>query len=243
MIPVGTTLQRPATPATGMTRFNTTLDQFEFYDSNSWTTAGSDFTVIASETFSGDDTTVAFTLQSTQTTASCIVSINGVLQLPTTAYGVSGTTLTFTEAPATGDTIEVREVTTTSTITLLSNAQQTAVIEAVDSVATVEITGNLLPAANVTQNLGSDTKRWNELFLAGTTITLGNVVIKNTGGNAIGFFGPDGTTPGVIDDAVGIVGDSIQSGSSIVDFAGSGGNVQLTAGGVVAFKATKTVLM
>ena len=91
MVPVGTTAQRP-TGVTGMIRFNTTLDQFEFYDSDSWTTAGSDFTVIASETFSGDNSTVAFTLSTTQTTASCIVSINGVVQLPTTAYGVSSTT-------------------------------------------------------------------------------------------------------------------------------------------------------
>jgi hypothetical protein len=102
-----------------MIRFNSTLDQFEFYDSNSWTTAGSEFTVIASETFNGDNSTVAFTLASSQTTASCIVSINGVVQLPTTAYGVSGTTLTFTEAPLSGDVIEVREITTTSTITQL----------------------------------------------------------------------------------------------------------------------------
>ena len=53
LIPVGTTAQRP-TAATGMIRFNTTLDSFEFYDSNSWTTAGADFTVIASQTFNGD---------------------------------------------------------------------------------------------------------------------------------------------------------------------------------------------
>ena len=238
MIPVGSTAQRPGTPATGMIRFNTSLDQFEFYDNDSWATAGVEFTVIASETFSGDDSTVAFTLQSTQTTASVIVSINGVVQLPTTAYGVSGTTLTFTEAPATGDTIEVREITTTTSIVSLSNGDATAIVEALSGVPTVEVTGNLLPAANVAQNLGSDTKRWNELFLAGSTITLGNVVIKNTGGNAIGFFGPDGTTPGVIDDAVEIAGDSIQSGSSLVDFAGANGNVNITAGGVASMIAT-----
>ena len=125
MIPVGTTVQRP-TGVTGMIRFNTTLDQFEFYDSNSWTTAGSDFTVIQSETFSGDNSTTAFTLGSTQTTASCIVSINGVVQEPTTAYAVSGTTLTFTEAPLAGDTIEVREITTTSTILGLASDDTTS---------------------------------------------------------------------------------------------------------------------
>ena len=114
LIPVGTTAQRPSA-ATGMIRFNTSIDAFEFYDSSAWTTAGSDFTVIATQTFSGDNSTVAFTLSEAQTTASCIVSINGVVQLPTTAYAVSGTTMTFTEAPAAGDAIEVRKITTTTT--------------------------------------------------------------------------------------------------------------------------------
>ena len=121
MLPVGTTAQRPS-PATGMFRYNSTLEAVEFYTSGAWKTAGSDFTTIASQTFTGDNSTVAFTLSEAQTTASCIVSINGVVQLPTTAYAVSGTTLTFTEAPLAADAIEVRKLTTTSTITSLANA-------------------------------------------------------------------------------------------------------------------------
>ena len=159
LIPVGTTAQRP-TAATGMIRFNTTLDSFEFYDSNSWTTAGADFTVIATQTFNGDNSTVAFTLSEAQTTASCIVSINGVVQLPTTAYAVSGTTLTFTEAPLSGDVIEVRKITTTSTITYIANASVTASIEALDGQAIVEIVGDLNPKVTGTQDLGSATKVW-----------------------------------------------------------------------------------
>ena len=237
MIPVGATSDRPGTPVTGMIRFNTTLDSFEFYDSNSWTTAGSDFTVIASETFSGDNSTVAFTLSSTQTTASCIVSINGVVQIPVTAYGVSGTTLTFTEAPLAGDAIEVREITTTSTITEIASADTSSIIDAQDG-GDVNIKGNIIPSANATYDIGSSSERYNELFLSGSSITLGNVVIKNTGGNAVGFFGPDGTTPGTIDANVEIAGDSIQNGTSLVDFAGVNGNVNITAGGVASMIAT-----
>ena len=162
LIPVGTSVQRPGTPATGMIRFNTTVDAFEFYDADSWTTAGSDFTVIATQVFNGDNSTVAFTLGSSQTTASCIVSINGVVQLPTTAYAVSTTTLTFTEAPLSGDVIEVRQITTTQTITYISNAAQTASIEAIDGVATVEIVGDLNPKVTGTQDLGSATKVWTQ---------------------------------------------------------------------------------
>jgi hypothetical protein len=35
-LPVGTTAQRPGTPATGMLRYNTTLSKTEFYNGSSW---------------------------------------------------------------------------------------------------------------------------------------------------------------------------------------------------------------
>ena len=161
LIPVGTTVQRPGSPATGMIRFNTTLDAFEFYDANSWTTAGSDFTVIATQVFNGNGSATGFTLSTSQTTASCIVSINGVVQLPTTAYAVSGTTLTFTEAPLTGDVIEVRKLTTTQTITFIANAALSASIEALSG-AVIEIVGDLNPKVTGTQDLGSATKVWTQ---------------------------------------------------------------------------------
>ena len=133
MMPVGTTAQRP-TGAAGMLRFNSTVTALEFYDGTEWQNAQGSFTVIDSEAFSGDDSTVAFTLSDSQTTASCIVSINGVVQLPTTAYSVSGTTLTFTEAPATGDAIEVRKLTTTTTVTQLADSTSSIAVSASDGV-------------------------------------------------------------------------------------------------------------
>ena len=83
-----------------------------------------------------------------------------MVQLPTTAYAVSGTTLTFTEAPLSGDVIEVRKITTTSTITYIANASVTASIEALDGQAIVEIVGDLNPKVTGTQDLGSATKVW-----------------------------------------------------------------------------------
>jgi hypothetical protein len=56
------------------------------------------------------------------TTASTIVSINGVMQIPTLAYSCSGVTLTFTEAPASSDVIDVRRLTTTETVVALNDA-------------------------------------------------------------------------------------------------------------------------
>lgn len=54
------------------------------------------------DTFSGNGSTVAFTMSvAPATTSSVIVAITGVLQDPST-YSVSGTTLTFSAAPPTG---------------------------------------------------------------------------------------------------------------------------------------------
>ena len=49
----------------------------------------------------------------------------------------------------------------------------------------VAVRGNIIPADNVTYDLGSDTKRWRDLYLSGTTINLGGVLIQkdqDTGG-------------------------------------------------------------
>ena len=65
-------------------------------------------TAVTAQAFSGDNSTVAFTLSSSSTTAGTLVMLNGIVQIPTTAYAVSGTTLTMTEAPQAGDTLDVR---------------------------------------------------------------------------------------------------------------------------------------
>jgi hypothetical protein len=123
----------------------------EIYDNNAWTPVGStEFTVISDQQFAGDGTTVNFTLSSTQTTNSCIVSINGVVQIPTLAYAVSGTTLTFTEAPAVGDVIDVRQLTTTTTVTYISNQSGNAEVSANYQKAQIDVTGNLVATLSAT---------------------------------------------------------------------------------------------
>jgi hypothetical protein len=125
IIPVGTTAQRPGstggTDTQGMLRFNISNGKLEVYDGAEWDDVGGGQTIVTSDAFSGDDVTTIFTLSQTTTTAAAIVSINGVVQIPTTAYSISGTTLTFTEAPATGDSIEVRTLVTSTTAASLSS--------------------------------------------------------------------------------------------------------------------------
>ena len=229
MVPVGNTAQRPGTPVSGMLRFNTSTDVLEYYDSDSWTPASSEFTVITDNQFTGDGSTVNFTLTNDSTTSSTLVSINGVMQIPVTAYSVAGTTLTFTEAPESTDVIDVRILTTTTTAVSISNGSGTAKVEALPT-ADVEVTGNLIPAANVTYDLGSATAFWNDLYLAGNTIYLGSLQLKDIGSNTFAVFTSDGTTQANLD--VGAIDVSqLNSGTSTIGISGPNGNAFVTVGG------------
>ena len=130
LIPKGTSAQRPSSlgysDVPGMIRYNTTTNELEYYGTAGWKNTGSTFTVIVSRTFSNssgdingnvDGSNTQFTLGAESTTAATLVAINGVIQIPATAYSVSGNVITFTEAPAIGDTIDSRIITTTSTVT------------------------------------------------------------------------------------------------------------------------------
>ena len=72
-------------------------------------TPASNFASVTKDTFSGDGSTTAFTLSKAATTNGVAVFVENVRQEPTTAYAVSGTTLTFTAAPvsASGNNIYV----------------------------------------------------------------------------------------------------------------------------------------
>ena len=76
------------------------------------------------DTDTGDGTTVAFTLTTAPKDEQYVfVTINGVQQHVST-YSVSGTSLTFSTAPANGDAIEFRVLETTSTDVSLRDKQK-----------------------------------------------------------------------------------------------------------------------
>jgi hypothetical protein len=108
VLPVGNTVQRPSPGTTGTLRFNTDYTRIEYYDGTEWDVVAGGVT---NETFNGDGSTVAFTLARKSTTGATLVMLNGIVQLPTASYVVSGVgnnILTFNEAPAVGDVIDVR---------------------------------------------------------------------------------------------------------------------------------------
>jgi hypothetical protein len=238
LMPVGNIVQRPSTAVIGMLRFTTTGDGLEVYTSTGWEAVGAPaFTVITADSFTGNGVANTFTLSEDSTTAGTIVSINGIVQIPTTAYSVSGNVLTFTESPAVSDVIDARILTTTTTVTNITNISGNAVVEVLDTADTVQITGNLLPSANVTYDLGSNTMRWNDAYFNGTSITLGNIIIKNNTGTTIGFFGPDGTTPATI-DATNVDTSRIANGLSSVSVNTANANVHFVVNNNPIIKVT-----
>jgi hypothetical protein len=105
-LPKGDTASRPASPVSGDIRYNTETTSMEYYTGTVWLGTSVN---INSQILNGDGTTTGFTLNNYTTTTGVLISINGTLQQPTTAYSISGgTALTFVEAPASGDVIEVR---------------------------------------------------------------------------------------------------------------------------------------
>jgi hypothetical protein len=60
--------------------------------------------------YTGDGTTVNYTVSARTSANSLMVMENGIVQTPITDYTLAGTTLTFTTAPTTGTKIQIREL-------------------------------------------------------------------------------------------------------------------------------------
>jgi len=237
LIPVGNTAQRPS-GVTGMMRFNTTTNFLEYYDVDSWVPASAEFTVIVADSFVGNGVQTVFTLSEESTTAGTIVAINGVVQIPVTAYAVSGTTLTFTEAPEPSDVIDARILTTTTSVTALEGAAG-GLIEGSPTLVEFEVTGNLVPSTGNVYNLGDPTHYWNTLYVGGNSIHLGSLILRDNGSNTFAVYTADGTTEANI--AVGNIDvTSIQSGTSLLSIESPNGNIISTAGGNNTMIVTST---
>ena len=211
IIPSGFTAQRPGssgyTDVEGMIRFNKTLTSLEFFDGSIWQGTGTSFTVITSTLFSGanvDGINANFTLPASATTNGTIISINGVVQIPTSAYSISGNLITFTEAPAIGDVIDARSLTTTAQVTTIASDNgfnQLIVDNNYFSIWTgtsstverwrIDTSGNLLPVGS--SNIGTPANRVNFIYasninlsggtISGVTLTGGPIDDTPIGGN------------------------------------------------------------
>ena len=94
--------------------------------------------------YTGNGVQTTFAITSGQTASSLLVAENGILQVPTTDYTVSGANLVFTTAPANGQAIQVREM-SVALATNISPGGSNTQIQFNDS-------GNLAGNANLTFN-------------------------------------------------------------------------------------------
>jgi hypothetical protein len=139
LLPRGTDTNRPGAGGTaggygsavaGMIRFNSGRNDIEYYTGSVWySPQTSQLTIVEDQQFNGDGTTVDFTTSREVLASAALVTINGVVQTPSVSYTMSyyPTTLvanvvSFSEAPAVGDAIDIRSFTTTSTISRLASS-------------------------------------------------------------------------------------------------------------------------
>src|SRR6056300_127005 len=110
-MPVGTTAQRPSSPAAGYFRYNSDDGQFEGYTTEWGAIAGSGgASAMETNNFTGDGSTTAFTLSSSVSSEdNLIVFIEGIYQNKGD-YVASGTTITFDTAPVSGRRIVVQHI-------------------------------------------------------------------------------------------------------------------------------------
>ena len=85
--------------------------------------------------------------------------------------------------------------------------------------------GNLLPAANITYNLGSATQAWNDLYLSGNTIYLNNATITSNA-TALTFTNEQGGQF-ILDGTGEFSNESIKNGLSAVEIAQANGNISM----------------
>lgn len=216
VIPAGNIDQRPSPATTATIRFNTINDTLEIWDGSNWVSGTGDISIITNQTLNGDGSTTVFSLNQPATAESILVSINGILQTPSVDYTTSQTPdeITFTTAPAAGDVIQVRFISTSSTVSALyngtsninipvSNGNAVISVGGTSNVVTVTSAGaNVAGYANISGNLTSGNISTAGLITATGNITGGNVStstllvgnIENSNANGVGNIGSATTT-------------------------------------------------
>ena len=143
-VPVGTTGERP-TAAAGQFRYNSTTGKFEGY-TDSWGDIGGGEAQFTLNTMTGDGSDTTLTMSVTPASENSIqVYFDGVYQHKDT-FSFSGTTLTFSTAPATGVKVEVVIISTVAASTTPGDGTVTTAKLASDSVTQAKIADDAVGA-------------------------------------------------------------------------------------------------
>ena len=151
-VPVGTNASYPPVNRVGMLRWNSDLGYLEVYTGINWEAVGIEggtTNVVSDVISSGNGSQTQFTLSQNNTTTGTLVSINGVIQLPTTSYTVSGNVITFNEAPLSTDIIEVRQYVPSTTVGNLSSGNASLSMTAINGISTAQFINDGLTTMTV----------------------------------------------------------------------------------------------
>ena len=93
------------------------------------------------------------------------------------------------------------------------------------------ISSSLLPATNITHDLGSSSKRWRDLYLSGNTIDLNGATISSDGTGTISISASGATLPlnsnvlvaGAVTKTIALAGDDGSPIQAVPFFTNSGG--------------------
>jgi hypothetical protein len=94
---------------------------------------------------------------------------------------------------------------------------------------TITVNSSLIPGTDNVYSLGNSTLSWSSLHVAGNSIFLGNLVLKDSGSNTLGIFASDGTTPANI--AVSPAANGIIFGTSSIDIPVIDGDIEFYSAG------------
>jgi len=107
ILPAGLSAERPTVATTGDFRYNTELGTVEWWTGSTWSQATGGYTLTTQKIIPNGVDNI-FTLNQNSSSESALVSINGVVQMPTDSYNVVGNQLTMVDVPLASDIIEVR---------------------------------------------------------------------------------------------------------------------------------------
>jgi hypothetical protein len=187
-LPVGNDDTRPVNAEIGYARYNSERKAVEFYDGTKWETPGE--YLVTSDVIEPDGVSNVYVLTSATTSDGVLVSINGTLQQPYVSYTVDGVNIVFSETPLITDIIEVRHIAaggTSVSLSKLSSFESSSLVVLENS--DVIITGNLIPSATASYDIGNTTVRWQNIYCGGNITTTGNVVAAKFYGDGSGLTG------------------------------------------------------
>jgi hypothetical protein len=173
IVPVGNITQRPGYPTYATTslatiRYNNDYNYIEYFDGSEWLEVGVGAGgAIADQQITPDGTSVTYTLTQDTDQTSILVAINGVGQIPGSAYSVTGNLITFSEAPLTSDAIDIRFLASASVASKIINGAGTTYVETTGSntvvsniagtnIMVVSSTGVSVIGNVVTNNISAD---------------------------------------------------------------------------------------